>query len=111
MASVLDASDFFLRNIGEKARTTDVAANNQKKLIPTTVLSNRDVAANPIVPKSLTRSKRPPVFLILVIIIESPSGTTAEKKREKRIMKSRDVRKSLAAKIGQMHTAEERDTI
>jgi len=26
-------------------------------------------------------------------------------------MKSRDVRKSLAAKIGQMHTAEERDTI
>ncbi len=88
-----------------------MAANNQKKLIPTRLLNKREVAANPIVPKSLTRSKRPPVFLIIVIIIESPSGTTPEKKREKRIIKSKDVRKSLTANMGQMHTAEERDTI
>ncbi len=100
-----------MRNIGEKARTMEVAANNQKKLIPTRLLNKREVTANPIVPKSLTRSKRPPVVLRIVIIIESPSGTTAEKKREKRIMKSKDVRKSLAANIGQMHPAEERDTI
>jgi hypothetical protein len=32
----------------------EVAANNQKKLIPTRLLNKREVTANPIVPKSLT---------------------------------------------------------